>query len=414
MRAKFEDSYRELSPEAARLFRLLGLHPGGGMGIDAAAALAGRTEEDTADLLDLLVDGHLVAETGDGRFRLHDLLRVYARECAERDETQDGRDAALRGVLDFYLAGAAAADRTLGPGRWRLGPAYDGVRPLAGKADAWEWLDAERENLRAAVEAAHARGWDEHVWWLCEALWYFYFLRKHYRDWIDTHELGVESAVRCGDGAAEARMRTQLGSALAGRHRVDEAVREYTAARDAARAAGHRQGEATAVESLGLELLGQERWDEAAEALETNVRLAGETGDPHAILLARHHLGRALSGVGDRDRALELLEPLPDAFVALAEPDRYNRGRALTSLGQEYLRRDRPDAAVNFFGQALEIMRAERAAEQQADLWCHLADAARLRRDPDAERAALAEARPLYESLGSPRAAGVAARMETV
>jgi tetratricopeptide (TPR) repeat protein len=297
-----------------------------------------------------------------------------------------------RRVLDHYLEDAAAAELTLDPGRWRLAPVFRDVRPLASKDAAWDWLEGERANLRTAVEVAHERGWDEHVWWLCEALWSLYFLRGYYGDWVATHEMGARSAVRISDGAAEARMRIQLGFALSARSRGDEAVREFAAARDVAHAAGDPRGEAAAIEGLGLESLRRERWDEARETLEDDLRRAEASGDERAILLARHHLGRVACGSGDLVHAADLLEPLPDAFLALDHPDRYNRGRALTSLGEVCLRRRLPDIAINFFGQALEIMRAERADVQEADVWRHFAEAARFRSDPDAERAALNEA----------------------
>jgi tetratricopeptide (TPR) repeat protein len=165
-------------------------------------------------------------------------------------------------------------------------------------------------------------------------------------------------------------------------------------------------------EALGLEWLRQEQWDKAQHTLENALRLAERTGDERAILLARLHLGRAANGAGYLDRAADLLQPLPDAFLALDEPDRYHRGRALTSLGEVCLRRGLPEVAINFFGQALELMRAERASAGAADAWTHLAEAARLRSDPEAERAALTEAHAAYEALGVPEAERVAARLQ--
>ncbi|GLZ04960.1 hypothetical protein Acsp03_24260 [Actinomadura sp. NBRC 104412] len=135
-----------------------------------------------------------------------------------------------------------------------------------------------------------------------------------------------------------------------------------------------------------------EKQDEPAvplEALEEDLRRAERTGDERAILLARYRLGRAVCAAGDTDRAADLLQPLPNAFAALKEPDRFNRGRALTGLGEVCLARRLPVVAINFFGQALEIMRAERALAQEADVWVHFAEAARMRSDPDAERASL-------------------------
>ncbi len=275
MRANFEDAYRDLRPEAARLWRLLGLHPGENVGPRAAAVLADLPEDEAERLLETLARRGLLTETDGGRFALPGPLRDYARERTEREDPEDVREVALRRVLDHYLAGAAAAE---------------------------------------------------------------------------------------------------------------------------------------GVEAEGLALLERERWTEAADALEDGLRLAERDGDPRDVLLARHHLGRALIETGALDRALELLSPLPDGFAALPEPDRYNRGRALTSLGQAYLQLRRPVTAINFFGQSLEIMRAEEAVEQQGDAFVHIADAARLRGDSAAEGAALDRAVELYASVPSPKADAAAGR----
>jgi tetratricopeptide (TPR) repeat protein len=401
VRASFETSYRALSPEDSRVFRLAGLHPGRDFGVAAVAALAGLDEATAESSLRALVDANLVTATDDERFHLHDLLRLYARQCAEREETPNARDAALRRVIDWYLDSAAAADLTLMPKRWRLSPAYDRVSPLADERAALAWLERERDNLRAAVIAADAQRWNEHVWWLCEALWYLYFFRRYYEDWIATHLMGVAAAVRCGDRPAEGRMRCQLGFALIGQARLDDAAREFTAAREADRTAGHRRGEATALESLGLLALRQERYGEAVEALEENLKINEEVGDDErATLLARHHLGRARSAAGDQDRAFELLRPLPEEFARL--PDAYNQGRALTSLGETYLRARQPPAALPLLTEALDIMRSAEAREQQADVLVLLAEAVE---DAQARRAYRAEAKALYEEIGSPRAA---------
>lgn len=157
-------------------------------------------------------------------------------------------------------------------------------------------------------------------------------------------------------------------------------------------------------------LLDRERWTEAADALRERLDAVQEGGDIRTVLEIRHDLGRALVRSGDVDRALELLRPLPDAFAALPEPDRRGRAEALTSLGEAYLGASRPVTAINLFGQALDIMRSEDAVEQQGDAFVHLADAAHLRGDPDAEGAALERAVELYASVPSPKAARTAER----
>ncbi|WP_412520167.1 hypothetical protein K8Z49_19330 [Actinomadura madurae] len=178
----------------------------------------------------------------------------------------------------------------------------------------------------------------------------------------------------------------------------------------AATAAGEGEPEAE-----GLALLDRERWAEAAEVLEEALGRAergaergAESGaeggaergrDRHAVLRARLDLARALTGTGDLDRAIGLLGPLPDEFAALPEPDEGSRARALSSLGTAYLRARRPVAATNFFGQALEIYRRLGAVDRQAAMFAHIAEAARLRGDDAAERAARARAAELQEAL---------------
>ncbi|WP_242900949.1 tetratricopeptide repeat protein [Actinomadura terrae] len=272
MRAEFEDAYRDLPAGAARLLRLLGLHPGEDVGSRAAAVLADRPEDEVRDLLSTLARRGLLSDAGGGRFTLPGASHDHARELAERDEPEPEREAALRRVIDHYLAG-------------RGGPRAE-----------------------------------------------------------------------------------------------------------------------------GLALLERERWTEAAGVLEDALARAERDGDPRDVLMARHDLGRALTETGEPDRALELLGPLPDAFAALPEPDDYHRARALTGLGQAYLRLRRPVTAVNLFGQALEIMRAAAAVERQGDLFVHLADASHLRGDTAAERAALDRAAELYASVPSSRARAVAGR----
>lgn len=212
---------------------------------------------------------------------------------------------------------------------------------------------------------------------------------------LDWYLGAADDAARSGDRGAECRMRVGAGWAFLGLGRERDAEREFRAARDVARDVGHRQGEGLANEALGLVLMQRGRWREAIEVLEAAVELAEEGDDARAVLLVRHALGRAVCGAGDYERAIGVLQALPNEFLALDRPDPYNRGRVLTSLGEAYLRTGRPETAIDFFGQAMDIMRGEGVASRQAELWNHLADAARDRDDRDAERAARAKSEEL-------------------
>lgn len=118
----FELSYRNLPVDRQRLFRRLGLHPGRDFDAAGAAALDAADQRETARGLEALHDDHLVEETAPGRYRLHDLLRQYARSLAGRDDRRE-RDAAVHRLLDHYLDG-------IGGCLVRSGDTVGGIAPL--------------------------------------------------------------------------------------------------------------------------------------------------------------------------------------------------------------------------------------------------------------------------------------------
>jgi hypothetical protein len=117
VRASFALSYQALDSDVSRMFRRLGLIPGPDFGRFVAAALLGRTPDEAERLLESLVDAHLVEMASrTGRYRFHDLVRLYAREKARTEESDSDREAALRRMFDWYLDIADAAERLLIPG----------------------------------------------------------------------------------------------------------------------------------------------------------------------------------------------------------------------------------------------------------------------------------------------------------
>jgi hypothetical protein len=155
VRAAFDLSYRRLEPAPARLFRLLSLNPGPDIATDAAAALTGQPTGPARTLLAALARTSLIKEqpVGSGRWRMHDLIRLYAADLARTDPDRDGREAALDRLLEHYRATADAADDHLHalPDR----PVPDRFR---SSADALAWFDRERPNLVDAVVLAAAQG----------------------------------------------------------------------------------------------------------------------------------------------------------------------------------------------------------------------------------------------------------------
>jgi hypothetical protein len=163
VRAAFEVSYQLLADGDARLFRLLGLHPGPDFDVLAAAALAGIEDETAGPVLDRLVEACLVTEDGAGRFGMHDLLRLFARAACQQADDQAARDAAEARLVGHYadLAGHldACVDPQQRPAAARA--AEQAGVPLPSMREALALFAAERPSLLAALGLAALRGWDE-------------------------------------------------------------------------------------------------------------------------------------------------------------------------------------------------------------------------------------------------------------
>ncbi|WP_328327724.1 MULTISPECIES: AfsR/SARP family transcriptional regulator [unclassified Streptomyces] len=160
VKATFELGYGQLEPQQARAFRLLGLAEGPDLSLAAAAAVLNVPAREAEDLLESLVDTSLLESAAPGRYRYHDLVRLYARSCAERDEQPPvERELALSRLLDFYLATAARVYAIERPGDRlvdHLEPTtYEGLA-FTDRHDAQDWLYAEAMSLLACVRQSAA------------------------------------------------------------------------------------------------------------------------------------------------------------------------------------------------------------------------------------------------------------------
>jgi DNA-binding SARP family transcriptional activator/tetratricopeptide (TPR) repeat protein len=240
VRAVFSWSYRTLTPGAARVFRLLGVHPGPDISLEAAAGLADLDVDPTRRALDELTAAHLLTEHAPGRYTFHDLLRAYATEQAHTDVGDADADAdaepgdALRRVCDFYLHTAHLGDRLLDANRppITLEPPATGARPLPLPDDqaAMAWFDREHLNVVAAQQAAAAHQWHSTVWKLAWALHTFYLRRGHIHDAFAVWQAALEAAAHLPDPATRALIHRRVGFAHADLGRNKEAVEHLTEA----------------------------------------------------------------------------------------------------------------------------------------------------------------------------------------
>lgn len=399
-------AYADLSPAAVRLHGLLAVHSWPYFDADIAQPA----------LLAELRGARLTEDLGNGRFRLHDRVAEQAQRLALARIGQRERSSGVRDLVSQHLRFAVAASLGVIGQRWTLGPVFDALEdepctyPDAATAQAA--LADRRESLVEAVIAADEFGFDDLVWQLCEALWGLFLRLGFCDDWVRTHTLGVAAAVRLGDLRAEGRMRCQLAFGYMGLARFADAEEQLVAAASADARAGHERGRATAAESLGLLRLKQNRPNDAVICFEEARTLAAAVGDPRAIALLEHHLGRALSAGDRHDRALEQLEHARELMENLADPDPYNVGRVTTSIGEALIAAGRVAEAAGVLAEAAETMERQRATLQQAAVAELRAQCAREMNDPSMERRFLEQALGFHMQTGSPRVGVVSRRLE--
>jgi tetratricopeptide (TPR) repeat protein len=226
----FSWSYRALTAEGARLFRLLGLHPGPDVTAPAAASLAGIPAGEVEPLLSELGNAHLMTEHSPGRWTFHDLLRAYVRELVDPAREH----AALRRMFDHYLHVANAAAMSLNPQRDPITqvPPADGVvlDVPADAAAARQWFTAEHAVLRDLVPAAARAGLDTHAWQLARSMTTYVNQLGLWSEMADLHTIGLAAARRTGDRDGQVHTSRDLGLACVRRGDYEEAHMLFSAA----------------------------------------------------------------------------------------------------------------------------------------------------------------------------------------
>jgi DNA-binding SARP family transcriptional activator/tetratricopeptide (TPR) repeat protein len=243
VRAVLSWSCRLLSEPAARMFRLLGAHPGPDISAAAAGSLAAAGRSGARAALAELVRANLIQEHTPGRYTLHGLLRAYAADLCDEAE----RRAAIRRVLDHYLHTARAATGLAYPRARQLTalpPAEEPPEDLATAEQALDWLQAEYPVLLAAASAAASSGCESHAWQLPAVLREHFARRGHCQDWVQSQRRALAAAIRLGDRAVQALAGRLLGEALAQLGSPDEAHGHVAAALELYRLLGDHAGQA--------------------------------------------------------------------------------------------------------------------------------------------------------------------------
>lgn len=411
--------YRELDPETARLYRLLGLLPGSTFDAGVAAVAAARDTSRTEAMLRTLESASLLDAAGDDRYRFHGLVRLHAGERAAEEEPEGERLAVLRRVATHYLALTALADRSIRQDRLRvadltalLGGAPDPFAAEGGPA-ALDWLEAEHRNILDVLRAAaREEAFHTEVWQLSEAFTVLFFHHRHLGDWRESLELGAAAAAAALEPAAEARLRSLLSRPLMDLGEYDAARRELDTAVACAEVSGHLVVRASVQEFAGRYW---ERVDlsRAMDAYRSALELSTEANEGRGAAIAAYFLGCAQDADGDHRGALATLRGAHEDLTARNDPRMAARVLAAMGLAHEHLGEN--DEAIRTLSEAARALREQRATHYEAQALEVLAGLKeRSAADPAEVRAHLTRALEIHEAGGSPQADVLRRRIEAL
>ncbi|MEV6235731.1 NB-ARC domain-containing protein [Lentzea sp. NPDC051838] len=381
LQALFDAVASQLTHTGRRLYRVAGLHPGPDFEPHVVAAATGMPVDDVEEGIEELCEANLVRAITSGRYRMHGLIKLHARNTIQHDDVRPAE--VLVNIVGWYRVTAGAADlAVMGEKRWRLAPSDPASATLSfDAATAMQWFETERANLLAAVQTAAHQRWDDLVWQLCESLWASYHSKKHYADSVAAHELAVAASRRCGNGVAEARMLNQLARAQIELGEFQAAETNLGMAKRAAETCGDFRAEAAVLESLGVLHRTREDLAVSVTCFRASLELNERIGDDRGTGLQCYHLGDALLRVGDPVAATELL--LRAVHVLGAMDDVLATARAEIVLGAAHAANGLDEQAQGVLLSAASTMRARGQHNKEAEALRTLAEVARKRGESD-------------------------------
>jgi len=410
----FSWSYERLSPFAARLFRLLAIHPGPDAAPATVASLAGAPVRETRAGLDELVHASLAREPSPGRYLLHDLVRAYAAERSQDTDPEPERRDALARMLDHYTRTARAAVQLLDP-QWELDPdptTVEGAAPvdIGDPAAARTWLTVEHHSAVAAVELAAQYSLDTHLCRLAGMLSDIFQRHGHWRDQVAMQTLALAAGRRLGDLSVKAAAHRSLGSAYARLNQLDEAEEHLTASLGLFEAVGDRANQGRSHRGLAY-LHGQQgRYDLALASSQCALELYRTADDPAGVASALNDTGWCHAMLGHFGEALthcrQALDALSELGIANAVASTWD------SLGYIHAGLGERQEAVAAYTRAVEMFHELGDRYNEADALVHLGDCQHELGEVDAARDAWRRALQLLEVLGHATAQDVRARLD--
>jgi tetratricopeptide (TPR) repeat protein/transcriptional regulator with XRE-family HTH domain len=414
--AVFSWSYRQLSSDGARMFRLLGLHPGPDISAAASASLAGAQQPMARRLLGELTRAHMITESGSARYGFHDLLRAFAASQARDCDSEPERKAAVGRVLDHYLHTAHTAVLLLYPPHERvdLGPPRPGVlpEPVADHRCARAWFEAEHRVLLAVAVLAVESGSDRHAWQIPWVMMPYLQNRGYNEEWASTQRIALAAANRLRDIKGLVVSSRLLAGACSNLGDYDEASSHLGYCLTLYRQLGDRFGEAKVHQGLSRVASRQGRYTDALhharQAGRTYQAIGHQAGEVEALNL----VGWYQSQLGNHGHARACCRR---ALTLNAETGNRRIEAALwDSLGYaEHHLRNFAEAAT-CYQRALGIAREVGDRWGEAESLTHLGDTQHATGDLPLARETWEQAIAVLDDLGHADAGKVRAKIERI
>lgn len=448
VKATFELGYGQLEPAQARAFRLLGLADGPDISLAAAAALLNLDLHTAEDLLEALVDTSLLESAAPGRYRYHDLVRLYARSCAERDEqSPQERELALSRLLDFYLATAAGVYALERPGERVLDhfsrTAYPGLVFQVREA-ALDWLFTESSGLLACARQSATIGMPRRASDLLMAVVDLGESGANSHQFATAATSVAEAAEVAGEAQAEARARTmlshvhsvsgrfaeaetqavralnlgrlaqdpvsqgqapnQLGIIALYENRHEDAESHFSQAMTAFRADGNKPGEAAALCNVSRVHLATGRTTSAVQLAQQGVAIYEDDATGLALRLANGKYALGLALIGSRQTAGAQGVLLEALHIFRESRQQLWHGMTLFRLAELHLAEQEAPQAAAHAEQALAVLRGIGGDWRRANVLTVLGQALAVIGQTDRAQVCWSEALSIFEELGSPEA----------
>jgi tetratricopeptide (TPR) repeat protein len=393
----FSWSYQHLSADAAKMFRLAGVHHSPHLDASAAAALARCTVDAARAALISLTRAHLVYTIGPGRYAMHDLLRAYATELSRDEISVDEQHAARTRLFAYYLhsarAAAAVLDTRLEPPAPLLADLDIPITGFDDRRGALAWFTTEHAVLMTVFESAS----NPYVSALATAMTPYLEQRGHWPDWAKIQRAALDANRRLGDRHGVATALRELGRALArlGNHTdadgfLREAVRQFEELGDEVGQAHAYNDRILVFErrgdffgALGQAMLALSRYRSATDVI-------GEARALNNVAWCHTSLGRYTEAIANCHTALDLQQ---------RTGDRAGESASWDTLGLAHHRLGEHEEAIRCYLRARQIHREVSDRFNEASTLYHLSYTAHASGDLTVAREAWHEAREIADEL---------------